>query len=422
MTFQATRSFATKLDREDPLVGFRAKFFIPRNSTGSEVLYFCGNSLGLQPRNSRALLEEEMLAWETLGVEGHFKENSPWVSYHELVREPISKLVGALPSEVVSMNSLTVNLHLLFVSFYRPNAKRHKILIEGSAFPSDQYAVKSQLMYHGYDPRDALIEIFPRDGERILRMDDIVTKIEETGDSIAIVFIGGVNYSTGQVVDMKRITEAGHKAGCRVGFDLAHAIGNIPMNLHDWKVDFAVWCTYKYLNAGPGAIGGCFIHEQNCHDPAVPRFSGWWGHDKASRFKMGPDFTPIPGAEGWQLSNPSITSIATLRSSLEIFDEVGVAKLRQKSQGLTSYMEFLIESLADPRVSIITPKNPLDRGCQLSIVVDGIGKKIFEKLMERGVICDWREPDIIRVAPVPLYNTFEEVYKFYKIFKGLLLG
>ncbi|HKZ39818.1 MAG TPA: kynureninase, partial [Candidatus Hodarchaeales archaeon] len=262
MTFQATRSFATKLDREDPLVGFRAKFFIPRNSTGSEVLYFCGNSLGLQPRNSRALLEEEMLAWETLGVEGHFKENSPWVSYHELVREPISKLVGALPSEVVSMNSLTVNLHLLFVSFYRPNAKRHKILIEGSAFPSDQYAVKSQLMYHGYDPRDALIEIFPRDGERILRMDDIVTKIEETGDSIAIVFIGGVNYSTGQVVDMKRITEAGHKAGCRVGFDLAHAIGNIPMNLHDWKVDFAVWCTYKYLNAGPGAIGGCFIHEQ----------------------------------------------------------------------------------------------------------------------------------------------------------------
>ncbi len=358
--------------------------------------------MGLQPITVAAALAQELEDWKHLGVEGHFKGKNPWKDYHEFLTQQMAHVVGAKPIEVVVMNNLTVNLHLMMVSFYRPTAERYKILIEASAFPSDQYAVKSQLLFYGFDPATTLIEL--KTGENIEEL------LEREGESIALILLGGVNYYTGQFFDLEKITELGHKHGCIVGFDLAHAAGNALLKLHDWNVDFACWCNYKYLNGGPGCVAGCFVHERFAHDEKLPRFAGWWGHDKANRFKMGPDFKAIPGAEGWQLSNPSIFGMAPLKASLDIFYEAKIENLRAKSVLLTGYLEFLLAG----RCEIMTPKNAEERGCQLSIRAKS--KKVHDALTAGGVICDWREPDCIRVAPVPLYNMFMDVYRFAKIF------
>ena len=418
--FENSRSFAAQADAQDQLRLFREKFYMPRLATGEDVIYLTGNSLGLQPKTARGYVEQELKDWETLGVEGHLHAKHPWLPYHEFLTEQMARLVGAKPIETVVMNSLTVNLHLLMVSFYRPAGARSKIMIERGAFPSDQYAVESQIRFHGLDPLGDLIEIAPREGETTLRTGDILETIDKHGDSIALIMLSGVNYYTGQAFEMKAITEAGHKAGAVVGFDLAHAAGNIELRLHDWGVDFAAWCSYKYLNAGPGGVGGCFIHERHANSFDIPRFTGWWGHDKATRFLMGPEYVPIPGAEGWQISNPPILQMAALRASLEIFDEAGMGALREKSVRLTGYLEFLLDDIRDPRISVITPRDPVQRGCQLSIRVKDADKNLFEAISVRGVFADWREPDVIRVAPVPLYNSFEDVYKFVDILKDCL--
>ncbi len=406
-------------DAADPLRKFRERFHMPKHN-GNEAIYLTGNSLGLQPKTVRAFIEQELKDWETLGVEGHVHAKNPWLPYHEFLTESLARIVGAKPIEVVAMNSLTTNLHLLMVSFYRPTAERYKIVIEKGAFPSDQYAVVSQLAFHGSD-RDALIELSPREGETTLRTEDILETIEREGDSIALILIGGVNYYTGQAFDMQAISEAGHKKGCVVGFDLAHAAGNIELRLHDWDVDFAAWCSYKYLNAGPGAIAGAFVHERHSQNFDLPRFAGWWGHDKETRFLMGPEFRPIAGAEGWQLSNPPIFQLAALRASLEIFDEAGMHALREKSENLTGYLEHLLGTIQDDRISLITPADPKDRGCQLSIRVRDADKTLFDSITQRGVIADWREPDVIRVAPVPLYNSFKDVFRFSGVLKECLI-
>jgi kynureninase len=398
MKYENTIEYATKMDAADPLKNYRKKFHIPQIG-GGDSIYFCGNSLGLQPVTVKSSIEQELEDWKTFGVEGHFKGKNPWKDYHEFLTEQLAHVVGAKPIEVVAMNNLTVNLHLMMVSFYRPTAKRHKIIIEASAFPSDQYAVKSQILFHGFDPATSLVEV--KIG------DDVESYID---DSVALILIGGVNYYTGQLFNLEKITKAGHAKGCIVGFDLAHAAGNALLKLHDWNVDFACWCSYKYLNGGPGCVAGCFVHEKFATDNTLPRFSGWWGHDKQSRFKMGPDFKAIPGAEGWQLSNPSIFGMAPLKASLEIFYEAKMENLRKKSEQLTGYLEFLLHG----KCEIMTPKNPAERGCQLSIRAKS--KQVHEALTKAGVICDWREPDCIRVAPVPLYNTFMDVYLFAKIF------
>lgn len=420
LQFKNSRSFAQILDSKDPLRRFRNRFHIPKHKNGKPCVYLCGNSLGLQPKTARAFVEQELKDWEKLGVEGHFHAKNPWLSYHEYLTEKTAKIFGAKPGEVVNMNSLTVNLHLMMVTFYRPTAKRHKILMEQSAFPSDQYAIASQIRFHGFDPKTSLIEMKPREGEDIIRIEDIEQKIAKEGASIALVLFGGINYYTGQIFDMKRITRAAHAKGCVAGFDLAHAAGNIVMKLHDWDVDFAVWCTYKYLNAGPGSIAGCFINERHTKNAKLNRFAGWWGHDKKTRFLMGPDFHPMSTAEGWQLSNPPILQLAALNASLEIFDEVGMSALRKKSELLTAYLDFLINELNSRHVSIITPYEASQRGCQLSIRFGQYGKKIFKNLIRQGVICDWREPDVIRLAPVPLYNSFLDVYTFVQILKQTL--
>jgi kynureninase len=419
--FENSGTFAAQSDEQDPLRLFREKFYMPRLATGEEVIYLTGNSLGLQPKTARGYVEQELKDWETLGVEGHLHAQHPWLPYHEFLTEQMARLVGAKAIETVVMNSLTVNLHLLMVSFYRPSGVKSKIMIERGAFPSDQYAVESQIRFHGLDPRGDLIEIAPREGEATLRTEDILETIDKHGDSIALVLLGGVNYYTGQAFRMQPITEAGHKAGAVVGFDLAHAAGNIELRLHDWGVDFAAWCSYKYLNAGPGGVGGCFIHERHANSFDLPRFTGWWGHDKATRFLMGPEYVPIPGAEGWQISNPPILQMAALRASLEIFDEAGMSALREKSLRLTGYLEFLLDDIRDPRISVITPRDPAHRGCQLSIRVKDADKSLFEAISARGVFADWREPDVIRVAPVPLYNSFEDVYGFVEILKSCLV-
>jgi kynureninase len=418
--FENSRSFAAGADEQDRLRLFREKFYMPRLATGEGVIYFTGNSLGLQPKTARGYVEQELKDWETLGVEGHLHAKHPWLPYHEFLTEQMARLVGAKAIETVVMNSLTVNLHLLMVSFYRPAGLRSKIIIERGAFPSDQYAIESQIRFHGLDPRENLIEIAPREGEATLRTEDILETIDKHADSIALILLGGVNYYTGQAFEMQPITEAGHKAGAIVGFDLAHAVGNIELRLHDWGVDFAAWCSYKYLNAGPGGVGGCFIHERHANSFDIPRFTGWWGHDKETRFLMGPEYVPIPGAEGWQISNPPILQMAALRASLEIFDEAGMSALREKSLRLTGYLEFLLDDIRDPRISVITPRDPAHRGCQLSIRVKDADKSLFEAITARGVFADWREPDVIRVAPVPLYNSFEDVYKFVDILKDCL--
>lgn len=418
--FANSRSFAGQADGRDPLSHFRERFYIPKLDTGADVIYFTGNSLGLQPKTTRAYVDQELKDWETLGVEGHLHARHPWLPYHEFLTEQMARLVGAKPVETVVMNSLTVNLHLLMVSFYRPAGVRSKIIIERGAFPSDQYAVESQIRFHGLDPRGDLIELAPREGEATLRTEDILETIDREGDSIALILLGGVNYYTGQAFDMQAITRAGHKAGAVVGFDLAHAAGNIALQLHDWGADFAAWCSYKYLNAGPGGVGGCFIHERHANSFDIPRFTGWWGHDKATRFLMGPEYVPIPGAEGWQISNPPILQMAALRASLEIFDEAGMSALRERSMRLTGYLEFLLDDIRDQRISVITPRDPAQRGCQLSIRVRDAEKGLFEAVTSRGVFADWREPDVIRVAPVPLYNSFEDVYGFVEILKDCL--
>lgn len=408
-------NFAKDLDLLDPLKHYREKFFIPKQKNGDDVIYFAGNSLGLEPKTVRAYVEQELKDWETLAVEGHTEAKNPWLPYHEFLTEQTARLVGAKPEEVVNMNSLTANLHLLFVSFYRPTKERHKILIESNAFPSDHYAVQSQIKFHGYDVEESLIEMKPRNGENKIRTEDIEELIEKEGDSIALIWFAGVNYYSGQAFDMKRITEAGHKKNITVGFDLAHATGNLLLQLHDWKVDFGVWCNYKYMNGGPGAIGGAYVHEKHLKDNSLPKFLGWWGHDKQTRFLMKHKYIPIPTVESWQVSNPPILQLASLKASLNIFDEAGMKNLRAKSEQLTSYLEFLINESKKDNIEIITPSEKNERGCQLSLRIKKNGKQLHQQLNDIGVICDWREPDVIRVAPVPLYNTFEDVFKFSEI-------
>ncbi|MFQ5707731.1 MAG: kynureninase [bacterium] len=415
--YQTDQAFAAELDAKDSLAKYRDEFYFPRPNNGKACRYFCGNSLGLQPKSVRSQVEQELRDWATLAVDAHFKAKHPWLPYHELLTEPCAKLVGAKPVEVVVMNSLTVNLHLMLVSFYRPTPARHKIVIEANAFPSDQYAVKSQIKFHGLDPETSLVPLQPRSGEATIRTEDIEAFLASEGESVALVLLGGINYLTGQAFEMDRITQAGHAGGCMVGFDLAHAAGNLPLSLHQWGVDFAVWCSYKYLNSGPGSTAGCFVHERHANNPAVPRFAGWWGHNKNTRFEMGPDFDPIPGAEGWQLSNPSILPLAAMRASLEIFDQVGMERLREKSELLTGYLEYLLQQIPNERFAIITPKDKSQRGAQLSIQVKHDGHKVHQRLLDENIVCDWREPDVIRVAPVPLYNSFADVYDFYQVIR-----
>jgi len=399
------------MDASDPLAHFRSRFCFPKTKTGEECIYLCGHSLGLQPKTTAACINQDLQDWAELGVEGHFHGKNPWMPYHRLLTNQTAALVGAKPSEVVVMNSLTVNLHLMMVSFYRPTAQRHKILVERGAFPSDQYAVRSQIQFHGFDPAASLLELTPRTGESSMRDEDIEAIIDREGDSIALILLGGVNYATGQLFDLAAVTQAGHHRGCIVGFDLAHAAGNVPLCLHDWNPDFAVWCNYKYLNGGPGCVAGCFVPERHAR-AQLPRFAGWWGHDEATRFQMSPDFHPMPGAEGWQLSNPPILALAPLRASLEIFAEAGMDRLREKSVDLTGYMEFLLDQPASAKFSIITPHDPERRGAQLSIRISHNGRSVCDRLASQGVIGDWREPDTFRVAAVPLYNSFRDVYRF----------
>ena len=417
--FQLGEKWAGVMDARDPLAHFRERFHIPRMKSGEECIYLCGHSLGLQPKSARTYIEQELRDWADLGVEGHFHAKNPWVPYHRLLTEQTAALVGAKPDEVVVMNSLTVNLHLMMASFYRPDQQRHKILIERGAFPSDQYAVNSQIRFHGYEPSRSLIELAPRDGESCLRDEDIESLIEREGESISLIFLGGVNYSTGQLFNIPEITRAGHRRGCVVAFDLAHAAGNIPLCLHDWGPDFAAWCSYKYLNGGPGCVAGCFVHERHSQSSDLPRCAGWWGHDEKMRFEMGAEFHPMPGAEGWQLSNPPILALAPLRASMDIFSDAGMLALRQKSLLLTSYMEFLLEAKPSPKFSIITPREAGRRGAQLSIRLKG-GRAVCESMTAQGVIGDWRSPDIYRVAAVPLYNSFRDVYRFVECFSAAL--
>ncbi|KXK02099.1 MAG: kynureninase [Acidobacteria bacterium OLB17] len=410
---------AASLDESDPLRHFRERFLIPKAADGRECVYFTGNSLGLQPRTTRAYIEAELDDWARLGVEGHLHAEHPWLPYHEFLTEKMASVIGARPIEAVVMNSLTVNLHLMLVSFYRPDGRRRKIIIEKGAFPSDRYASLSHLQFHGIEP-EALIELAPREGETTLRTDDILRTIDENAAELALVLLGGVNYYTGQAFDLASITTAGHNAGAVVGFDLAHAAGNLELHLHDWQVDLAVWCSYKYLNAGPGGIAGAFVHERHSRSFDLPRFAGWWGHDKETRFLMGPNFSPLAGAEGWQISNPPIFQLAALRASLDIFDEAGMPALRRKSLKLTGYLESLIAEIDDERIEVITPTDPDQRGCQLSIRVRDAELDLFDRISASGVVADWREPDVIRVAPVPLYNSFDDVGRFARILSDLI--
>ncbi len=408
------------MDARDPLAHFRDHFCVLKTKHGEDCIYFCGHSLGLQPKTASSYLEQVLRDWTGLAVEAHFHAQSPWISYHRLLTQQTAALVGAEPAEVVVMNSLTLNLHLMMVSFYRPTTQRHKILVERGAFPSDQYAVKSQIHFHGFDPATSLMELTPREGESCMRDEDIEALIDREGDSIALILLGGVNYATGQVFDMAGITKAGQGKGCAVGFDLAHAVGNIPLRLHDWAPDFAVWCNYKYLNGGPGCVGGCFVHERHTSALDLPRFAGWWGHDEKIRFQMGPDFHPTPGAEGWQVSNQPILALAPLRASLEIFAEAGLERLRAKSVSLTGYMEFLLHQQPSTKFSIITPPDAARRGAQLSIRLRRDGRTLCDRLAAEGVIGDWREPDTFRVAAVPLYNSHQDVYRFVQGFLAAL--
>ncbi len=417
--FKNSLTFAKSLDKNDPLKTFRSQFYLPKVN-GKTAIYLTGNSLGLQPKLAAKYVEEELQAWADLGVEGHFHAKRPWLDYHTFSKKTLAKIVGAKPMEVVAMNQLTVNLHLMLTTFYRPTATRFKIITEAGAFSSDQYAFESQVKLHGIKPEKAIVEIKARAGEFTLRTEDIVNEIKTHGDQIALVVFGGVQYYSGQFFDLKRITEAGHSVGAYVGFDLAHAIGNVPLQLNKHQVDFAVWCGYKYLNSGPGSIAGAFIHEKHATNFELPRLAGWWGHNAKERFQMKKGFKPMAGADGWQLSNFPVLSGASQLASLQLFQNAGMKALRQKSELLTEYLLFLLNENLEDHFTIITPKNVAERGCQLSIMMKKNGRKVFDLLVKSGVIADWREPDVIRVAPVPLYNTFEDVFRFAEIFSRAL--
>ncbi|MCH8902796.1 MAG: kynureninase [Bacteroidetes bacterium] len=421
MEYKNNIEFARELDNNDPLKEFRDQFYIPLKND-KPLIYFIGNSTGLQPKNVRSAVEQELKDWEVYGLDAHFEAKNPWYYYHHFLSESIGRITGAKPEETVVMNSLTTNLHLMMVSFYQPDGNRNKIMMEAHAFPSDIHAVTSQMILHGVDPKQALIELQPAEGEFINRNEDILQAIEKHGDELAMILIGGVNYYTGQVFDMKSITEAGHKVGAKVGFDLAHGIGNIPFQLHDWDVDWAAWCSYKYLNSGPGGAAGVFVHERHGQDKSLRRLSGWWGTEEETRFEMSPDFIPQSGAAGWQLSNAPVFPMAIQKASLEVFDNAGFDKLREKSKLLTGYLVYLLNEMGQSNDSfeIITPSNPEERGCQVSIFMKKAGKMVYDKLKEAGVKADWRHPDVIRIAPVPLYNSFEEVWEFASLFASYM--
>ena len=420
MTYQNSLDFAKQLDQEDPISYLRNEFHIPRDKHGKEWLYFTGNSLGLQPKTTSKYIKQELDDWANFGVEGHFEAKNPWLSYHELLTDKMAKIVGAKPVEVVVMNTLTTNLHLLMVSFYQPTKTKYKIIIESDAFPSDRYAVQSQLSFHGFDPDEALIEWKPKEGKELLELEDLKSILDIHGDEVALLLIGGVNYYTGQYLDIKKIAELGHAKDCMVGIDLAHGAGNIQPNLHDSCVDFAAWCTYKYLNAGPGSLSGLFVHEKHAQRKDLPRFAGWWNHNKETRFNMRQPFDVMEGAEGWQLSNPPILSMAAIKASLDIFEKVGMDDLLKKSKQLTGFFEYLIHQIASDTIKIITPAHPNERGCQLSLQVKNADKNLHIKLTENNIITDWREPDVIRCAPVPMYTSFEDVYCMVKTLESLL--
>jgi kynureninase len=414
MNFENTLSFARTMDEQDPLRKFREEFLFPQQN-GKPFIYLCGNSLGLQPKSARSVLGKQLDNWQNLAVEGWFEGDSPWMFYHKELKKLMAPIVGALPAEVCPMNTLTVNLHLLMISFYRPDQKRFKIIMEAGAFPSDQYALESQVRFHGYDPATAIIEVAPRPGEYTLRTEDITARIAENADELALVLFGGINYFTGQWFDMETITKAGHAAGAVVGFDLAHAAGNIPVQLHDWDIDFACWCSYKYQNSGPGGIGGIFVHEKHFKDDKLNRFAGWWGYKESTRFKMEKGFVPEPGADGWQISCSQVMPMALYHASLQIFESAGfMGPLRDKSKVLTAYLIYMIDqvnqAIGYEQYKVITPENENDRGTQVSIIASGNAKGVFEKLVANNVLGDWREPNVIRLSPVPLYNSFEDVF------------
>ena len=418
-SYEATLAFARAMDRRDPLRRYRDEYLFPQHD-GRDALYFCGNSLGLQPRGARAAVEKELERWAELGVGGHFRGDIPWAEFHKALAPQSAHIAGAGEAEVIVMNTLTVNLHLMMVSFYRPTRERYKIIMEAGAFPSDQYAVESQVRFHGYDPARAVVEVAPREGEEILRTEDIIDAIEREGAETALVLFGGINYYSGQLFDLPAISAAAHRAGAFAGFDLAHAAGNVPLQLHDWGVDFAVWCTYKYLNSGPGALSGAFIHERHALNAALPRFAGWWGYDEERRFLMEKGFRPIPGAAGWQISNAPILALAPMKISHDLFYEAGMPGLRQKSERLSGYLEFLIDRLNEQGhdFHIISPRDPAARGCQLSFLTGPDGRRLFDYLAANGVICDWREPNVIRIAPTPMYNSFEELFAFAELLRA----
>lgn len=419
-SYENSLAFAKNADNQDPLASYRDQFFLPRDAKGEPLVYMCGNSLGCQPKSVASYIEQELNDWADLGVEGHFDAAHPWMPYHEFLSESMAGIVGAKPNEVVIMNTLTTNLHLMMVSFYKPSSTRYKIIIESDAFPSDRYAVESQLRHHGFEPEESLLLWQPRPGEELCRYEDLEALVTTHSDSIALLLIGNTNYYSGQCYPIKKITSLGHSIGAKVGFDLAHGVGNIMPDLHENQVDFAVWCTYKYLNSGPGSLGGCFVHEKHASDTSIPRFAGWWGHNKDTRFNMRHGFDPIPTAEGWQLSNPPILSMAAVRASLDIFAKAGMSEIRNKSKRLTGFLEFLIDDLNHDRIKIITPSDPEQRGCQLSIQVKNADRSLHERLTKAGVISDWREPDVIRVAPAPLYNSYEDVYRLVQRLKSIL--
>lgn len=422
MHFENTLAFAQELDKQDALRSYRDRFLFPQHD-GKNVLYFTGNSLGLQPKGVKEALIQECEDWEKYGVEGHFEARNPWYSYHELFTAGAAKLVGAKEHEVVMMNQLTVNVQLMLATFFKPEGKRKKILFETKPFPSDQYAFETHAKFHGLNPEEVLVEMQPREGEVLLHTEDILAKIEELGDELALVCFGAVNYFTGQYFELEKITAAAHKVGAKCGFDLAHCAGNLPLKLHDWNIDFACWCTYKYLNSGPGSVGGVFIHERHVRNKELNRLAGWWGHNKNTRFQMLPQFEPMETAEAWQLSNAPVFNMVAHRVALEMFTEVGMEALRAKSIQLTNYLEFILEQVQNATgqtLHVLTPKRCEERGAQLSVVVEGRNKSIVKALAANGVVVDWREPNVVRMAPVPLYNSFEDIYQFGQIFSQIL--
>ena len=419
--YRFSEDFAREMDDKDPLKGFRTRFYFPKVD-GREAIYFCGNSLGLQPKSAQAYIQKELDNWADMAVDGHFHGEDAWYHIRKKSKPALAEIVGAHEHEVVAMNNLSSNLHFLMVSFYQPTKQKFKIITEAGAFPSDMYMLETQVKFHGLDPNQTIVELKPRDGEHILRTEDILKTIAENQNQLALVMMGGLQYYTGQVFDMKAITAAGHAAGAKVGFDLAHAAGNVPLHLHDWGVDFATWCSYKYMNSGPGNISGIFVHERHAESPDLPRFAGWWGHDEGERFKMEKGFKPMFGADGWQLANSNVIALAAHQASLDIFMEAGMERLRQKSELLTGYLEFLLQEINGERgvIEIITPKNTNERGCQLSLLVKKGGKAVFDELYQNAIVGDWRNPNVIRIAPTPLYNSFMDVYRFARILEQSL--